>query len=63
MEFKHSVSMELSGQELATVWVGLMKLPGELTYDLLKRIEMIEAMAADQNSKPQLPPMKMVSAS
>lgn len=61
MKFKYSVSIEFSGPELAAVWLGLMKLPAENTYDLLKRIEKIEAVAADEATKVPGPPMKLVS--
>ena len=61
MEFKTPVTIQFSGQELATVWLGLMKLPGEMTYDLLKRIEQIEAVSAAESHKVPSPPMKLVS--
>lgn len=61
MDFKQSLTIELNGQEVATIVTALGKLPAEVSYELLKKIERLDELATEQLNKGPAPDLKMVS--
>jgi hypothetical protein len=62
MNYTRPMLLELTGQEVALVVTGLMELPGKTgSYDLVKRIEAIDAELERQAAKVPGPELKMVS--
>lgn len=61
MNFTKPMTIELSGQEVATVITGLMKLPGEVAFDLICKFRAVNAEVVAQDSKVPGPDLKLVS--
>ena len=63
MNFERPMRLELTGQEVALVYTALSELPAKHVYDLLRKMEVIDAAQTEQANKVPSPPLKMVSNS
>lgn len=59
--FKQTIVVELSGQEVATIVLGLGELPAKLSHELLTKFVAIDAIASAEAAKVPGPELHLVS--